>query len=80
LQDNSGTYKTISRTKSLPKIMDPSLVATILLPSGKPTGHGDMTRKLCKPLKFPVMWFEALVSIIYDTCLPVIRVAQGPSR
>jgi len=39
----------------MPKIMDPSLIATILLPSGKPTGHGDMTRKLCKSLKFHAM-------------------------
>jgi len=72
LQDNPGTYKTFSRTKSLPKIMDPFLVATILLPSGKPTGHRDMARKLCKSLKFSIMWFEAPVSIIHDTYLPVI--------
>jgi len=58
--------------------MDPSLVATILLASGKPTGHGDMAHKLCKSLKFPIMWFEAPVAIIHDICLPVIFSFERP--
>jgi len=52
--------------------MDPSVVATILLPFDKPIRHGDITHKLCKSLKFSVMLFEAPVFIIHDTFLAVI--------
>ena len=48
---------------------DHSLVATMLLPSGKPIEHGDMSYKLCKSLKSPIIWFQASPSIVHDICI-----------
>jgi len=55
LQDNLGTYKHSQEKKSQLRVMDPSLVVTILLPFGKSIIHGNMACKLCKSFKFPVI-------------------------